>query len=135
MDCVTNLSQDHKTDTVIQTTLRNELASDVTVLTISHRLQTIMDADKIVSRFQILLRHTNVTGIGGTGQWPNCIQTFYSPKLRSGRIRGSKRTSQERRKSILDESGDKAALYAMAELNATSSEWVFLHHNFCLLRM
>ena len=54
--CVTNLSissQDHKTDTVIQTTLRNELASDVTVLIIAHRLQTIMDADKIVSHLQI----------------------------------------------------------------------------------
>ena len=54
--CVTNLSissQDHKTSTVIQTTLRNKLASDVTVLTIAHRLQTIMDADKIVSHLQI----------------------------------------------------------------------------------
>ena len=51
--CVTNLSVDHKTDTVIQTTLRNELASDVTVLTIAHRLQTIMDADKVVSHLQI----------------------------------------------------------------------------------
>ena len=54
-DCVTNLSislRDLKTDTVIQTTLRNELASDVTVLTIAHRLQTIMDADKVVSQLQ-----------------------------------------------------------------------------------
>ena len=40
---------DHKTDSVIQSTLRNELGDDVTILTVAHRLQTIMDADKIVS--------------------------------------------------------------------------------------
>lgn len=40
---------DHKTDSIIQSSLRNELGSDVTVLTVAHRLQTIMDADKIVS--------------------------------------------------------------------------------------
>ena len=39
---------DHETDTIIQNTLRKELGSDVTVLTIAHRLQTIIDADKIV---------------------------------------------------------------------------------------
>lgn len=38
----------HKTDTIIQSTLRNELSADTTVLTIAHRLQTIMDADRIV---------------------------------------------------------------------------------------
>lgn len=40
---------DYETDTVIQTSLRQALPSDVTVLTVAHRLQTIMDADKIVS--------------------------------------------------------------------------------------
>lgn len=44
-----SLSSDHKTDSIIQSSLRNELGSDVTILTIAHRLQTIMDADKIVS--------------------------------------------------------------------------------------
>jgi ABC-type multidrug transport system fused ATPase/permease subunit len=39
---------DYETDTVIQTSLRKELKSDMTVLIIAHRLQTIMDADKIV---------------------------------------------------------------------------------------
>ena len=39
---------DYKTDSVIQSTLRHEMSSDVTVITVAHRLQTIMDADKIV---------------------------------------------------------------------------------------
>ena len=42
---------DYETDEVIQKSLREELGSDVTLLTIAHRLQTIMDADKIVSTF------------------------------------------------------------------------------------
>ena len=33
---------------MIQRTLRNELAKDVTLLIVAHRLQTVMDADKIV---------------------------------------------------------------------------------------
>ncbi|KAF9475054.1 multidrug resistance-associated ABC transporter [Pholiota conissans] len=39
---------DYKTDSVIQRTLRTEIGRDVTVITIAHRLQTIMDADKIM---------------------------------------------------------------------------------------
>ncbi len=39
---------DYKTDSIIQTSLRNELKSDMTLITVAHRLQTIMDADKIV---------------------------------------------------------------------------------------
>jgi hypothetical protein len=41
------LRTDYKTDAIIQQSLRNEL-KDVTLITIAHRLQTIMDADKIV---------------------------------------------------------------------------------------
>ncbi len=40
---------DYETDEIIQKSLRQELGKDVTLLTIAHRLQTIMDADKIVS--------------------------------------------------------------------------------------
>ena len=40
---------DYETDSVIQSSLRTELGKDVTLLTVAHRLQTIMDADKIVS--------------------------------------------------------------------------------------
>ncbi|KAJ6535453.1 P-loop containing nucleoside triphosphate hydrolase protein [Mycena capillaripes] len=39
---------DYKTDAIIQQTLRTELKSDMTLITIAHRLQTIMDADKIL---------------------------------------------------------------------------------------
>ncbi|KAI0803030.1 hypothetical protein BC629DRAFT_1591129 [Irpex lacteus] len=39
---------DYDTDAVIQSSLRNEVASDVTLLTVAHRLQTIMDYDKIL---------------------------------------------------------------------------------------
>ncbi|KIP05213.1 hypothetical protein PHLGIDRAFT_534841, partial [Phlebiopsis gigantea 11061_1 CR5-6] len=39
---------DYDTDTVIQASLRTELKKDVTVITVAHRLQTIMDYDKIL---------------------------------------------------------------------------------------
>lgn len=39
---------DYETDAVIQESLRHELKSDVTVITVAHRLQTIMDSDKVV---------------------------------------------------------------------------------------
>ncbi|RPD67396.1 P-loop containing nucleoside triphosphate hydrolase protein [Lentinus tigrinus ALCF2SS1-6] len=39
---------DYETDTVIQRSLREAVSKDTTVLTIAHRLQTIMDADKIL---------------------------------------------------------------------------------------
>ena len=45
---------DYETDTVIQNSLRTNLGSDVTLFTIAHRLQTIMDADKIVSYIGIV---------------------------------------------------------------------------------
>ena len=40
---------DYNTDSVIQQSLRNELGGDVTLITVAHRLQTIMDYTKIVS--------------------------------------------------------------------------------------
>ena len=37
------------TDAIIQTTLKEQLASDVSVLVVAHRLHSVMDADRIVS--------------------------------------------------------------------------------------
>jgi ABC-type multidrug transport system fused ATPase/permease subunit len=39
---------DYETDAIIQASLRTELKRDVTVITVAHRLQTVMDSDKIV---------------------------------------------------------------------------------------
>ncbi|KAJ7655408.1 P-loop containing nucleoside triphosphate hydrolase protein [Mycena rosella] len=39
---------DYKTDSIIQNSLRQELQGDVSLITVAHRLQTIMDADKIM---------------------------------------------------------------------------------------
>lgn len=44
-----NLWVDYKTDAVIQDSLQNELGRDVTVITVAHRLSTILGGDKIVS--------------------------------------------------------------------------------------
>ncbi|KAG5650158.1 hypothetical protein H0H81_000505, partial [Sphagnurus paluster] len=38
---------DYATDAAIQASLRTRLAGDVTVLTVAHRLQTVMDADRV----------------------------------------------------------------------------------------
>ncbi|KAF9466481.1 hypothetical protein BDZ94DRAFT_1280783 [Collybia nuda] len=42
------LDEDHQTDSIIQSSLRHELGRDVTIITVAHRLQTIMDADRIM---------------------------------------------------------------------------------------
>lgn len=52
---------DYETDSIIQSSLRTELGKDVTLLTIAHRLQTIMDADKIVRRIFSPLAHECLT--------------------------------------------------------------------------
>ncbi|VDB89903.1 unnamed protein product [Peniophora sp. CBMAI 1063] len=82
-------SIDYETDTIIQSSLRNELGGDVTLLTVAHRLQTIMDADKIM--------------VLDAGR----IVEYDSPKVLLKKEGGFL-------KSLVDESGDKDALYAMA---------------------
>jgi len=80
---------DYKTDAVIQSTLRSKLASDVTVITIAHRLQTIMDADKIM--------------VLDSGR----IAEFDSPKVLLEKEKGFL-------KGLVDGSGDKSVLYSLA---------------------
>ena len=61
---------DYKTDTIIQTSLRTELRNDVTLITVAHRLQTIIDADKVVrvpsfpTRRRLKNVHKNLDGLG-----------------------------------------------------------------------
>ncbi|KAK0203772.1 hypothetical protein DFS33DRAFT_1431870 [Desarmillaria ectypa] len=81
---------DYKTDSIIQSSLRNELGSDMTLITVAHRLQTIMDADKIM-----------VLEAGH-------IVEFDSPKNLLANPEGKLR-------SLVDESADKDVLNAMAE--------------------
>ncbi|KAH7906916.1 P-loop containing nucleoside triphosphate hydrolase protein [Hygrophoropsis aurantiaca] len=79
---------DYKTDTLIQSSLRNEL-KDVTQIIVAHRLQTIMDADKIM--------------VLDAGK----LMEFGSPAELLGTDGGMLR-------ALVDDSGDRDALYEMA---------------------
>ncbi|TFY70118.1 hypothetical protein EVJ58_g61 [Rhodofomes roseus] len=90
------LDEDYATDTVIQESLRRELDKGVTLLTIAHRLQTIMDADKIM-----------VLDAGRIVEFGSPSELLKEPK---GML-----------KALVDESGDKDTLYAMANKAASTS--------------
>ncbi|KAJ7758491.1 P-loop containing nucleoside triphosphate hydrolase protein, partial [Mycena maculata] len=80
---------DYQTDAIIQSTLRNELTS-VTLITVAHRLRTIMDYDRIM--------------VLNAGR----IVEFDTPsnllKIEAGHLR-----------ALVDESNDRNVLLAMAE--------------------
>ncbi|OCH88609.1 P-loop containing nucleoside triphosphate hydrolase protein [Obba rivulosa] len=79
---------DYETDATIQKSLRQELKSDVTVLTVAHRLRTIMDADQI-----LVLDAGRMIEYGP----PNQLLSNEKSKFRA----------------LVEESSDKAELYAM----------------------
>ncbi|KAI9449921.1 hypothetical protein BJY52DRAFT_1227472 [Lactarius psammicola] len=83
------LDEDYKTDMIIQTSLRNELKEDVTLITVAHRLQTIIEADKVM-----------VLDAGRIVEFDKPRELL---KAENGRFR-----------SLVDESGDKDLLYSMA---------------------
>ncbi|KAF6747842.1 multidrug resistance-associated ABC transporter [Ephemerocybe angulata] len=83
------LDEDHETDVIIQNTLRRELGADVSVLTIAHRLQTIMDVERVM--------------VLDAGR----IVEFASPKELLAQTTGIF-------KSLVDESADKERMYALA---------------------
>ncbi|KAF9553875.1 multidrug resistance-associated ABC transporter [Agrocybe pediades] len=83
------LDEDYKTDSIIQNTLRTELGGDVTVITVAHRLQTIMDSDKIM-----------VLDGGRLVEFGTPIELL---QHKDGLLR-----------SLVDGSGDKETLYALA---------------------
>ncbi|KAJ3720770.1 P-loop containing nucleoside triphosphate hydrolase protein, partial [Lentinula guzmanii] len=85
---------DYKTDAIIQSSLRHELKGDVTLITVAHRLQTIMDADKIM-----------VLDAGRIVEYDSPKELL---KKKSGHL-----------KALVDESADKERLHRMAE-GATS---------------
>lgn len=81
---------DYKTDSIIQSSLRNELDPDTTLITVAHRLQTVMDADKIM-----------VLDAGHIVEFDTPQTLLKDPH---GKLR-----------SLVDESADRDLLYAMAE--------------------
>ncbi|KAJ3717073.1 hypothetical protein C8R42DRAFT_724713 [Lentinula raphanica] len=83
-------SIDHRTDAIIQETLRHELGNDVTLITVAHRLATVMDYDKIM--------------VLDDGK----IVEFDSPKKLVEKEGGMFR-------SLVDESADRAELYRMVK--------------------
>ncbi|KAF8068839.1 P-loop containing nucleoside triphosphate hydrolase protein [Lyophyllum atratum] len=87
------LDEDYKTDAIIQSSLRTQLGKDVTVITVAHRLQTIMDADRIM-----------VLDAGN-------IVEFDHPRVLLQKEDGYLR-------ALVDESGDRETLYAAAGAQA-----------------
>lgn len=81
---------DYQTDNIIQESLRQNLPSDVTLITVAHRLQTIMDSDKIM-----------VLDAGRLVEFASPTELL---QKRGGIL-----------KSLVDESGDRDKLYAMAK--------------------
>ncbi|OCH84366.1 multidrug resistance-associated ABC transporter [Obba rivulosa] len=81
---------DYATDAVIQQSLRSELGKNVTLLIVAHRLQTIMDADKIM-----------VLDAGRIAEFDKPSELLKNPQ---GLLH-----------ALVEESGEKDALYEMVK--------------------
>ncbi|KAJ6555078.1 P-loop containing nucleoside triphosphate hydrolase protein [Mycena vulgaris] len=88
-DCNIESLLDHKTDSIIQNSLRQELGGNVSLITVAHRLQTIMDSNKIM-----------VLDAGHIVKFDSSKELS---KIKDGKLR-----------VLVDESGDRDALYATA---------------------
>lgn len=106
--CAATSAIDYKTDTVIQSSLRNGLGSDVTLFTIAHRLQTIVRTgllDRLFPgltlKFQMDADKVMVLDAGNIAEFGKPSDLL---KVEGGKL-----------KSLVDESGDKDALYEMAK--------------------
>jgi ABC-type multidrug transport system fused ATPase/permease subunit len=98
---------DYETDALIQKALRKTISADTTIITIAHRLQTIMDADKIVRPNYIgfcfiLSTDPGLQLVLDAGR----IVEFDTPKALLDKEQG-------RFKALVNSSLDKEALYAM----------------------
>jgi ABC-type multidrug transport system fused ATPase/permease subunit len=94
-DCkvrLTYVTLDHRTDEVIQRSLSTEF-QDCTLLTVAHRLQTIMNSDKIL--------------VLDDGK----LVEFAPPKELL-------RKEDSLFKKLVDESADRAVLYDLADIDA-----------------
>lgn len=99
---------DYETDAIIQQSLRTELAGDVTVITVAHRLQTIMDSDKVVcglpcSACSIERSKSTPQMVLDAGR----LVEFDTPRALLQKEGGLLR-------ALVDESADREALHAMA---------------------
>lgn len=118
------LSSDYATDTVIQKSLRNELNSDVTLITVAHRLQTIMDSDKIVCALFILRlpvlscfsdgARRRSSGTLDNKPIPLCYANV-TAQMEFDAPQNLLKKEGSLLKTLVDQSGDREALYAMAQ--------------------
>lgn len=122
---------DYKTDTVIQASLRTELKPDVTVITVAHRLQTILDSDKIVSQNRPF--HTILTNLSLVHRWcwmrvASSVLCYFAPvvltfpkQVEFDTPKALLKNPNGMLRALVDESGDKEKLYSMAEDRESST--------------
>ncbi|VDC02108.1 unnamed protein product [Peniophora sp. CBMAI 1063] len=112
-------SIDHETDEIIQSSLRTELGDDVTLLIVAHRLQTIMDADRIMvldaGRIVEFDSPTRLLGMEG-GLFKSLVDESVDrevPELLSGTLRENLDPFGEHDDATLNSALRSAGLYSL----------------------